>query len=247
MFKLNRNSPFLITAHSGAENTIPNSLAFIDTAAESDADGVELDLRISRDERLLFSHDPECDSLGGNRLPVSRTDFATLRKEGGIEGAELLMNRALGHGLYLNIDLKDGNALPVLRSYLKRRGALGRTLITGLHFRDVADLKREREGLNILLGLDYEFEGLSDREIGRLLKRGAAFAAGNGCLGLNLEQRFLSRAHIDELGDERPLISLWTVNNDRELAESLSLRPDMITTNIPARARVLKREVVAES
>jgi glycerophosphoryl diester phosphodiesterase len=242
MFKLTDKNTPLITAHSGAEHTPPNSLDFIDTAAQSGADGVELDLRISRDGRLLFSHDPVWSSPEGKKLPVAETSFPTLQREGGFEKAEFLMDRALDRSLYLNIDLKDGNALPPLRSYLKRRDALDRAVITGLHFRGVGEMKREREGLNILLGLDHEFEGLNVEEIGRLLKHGAEFAAGNGCLGLNLEQRFLTRDHIRELGVERPLISLWTINNDRELTKALGLGADMITTNIPVRARRRNRE-----
>ena len=47
----------MITAHSGCDNTPENSLEFLGKALGMEVDAVEIDVRKSRDGRLILSHD----------------------------------------------------------------------------------------------------------------------------------------------------------------------------------------------
>ncbi len=56
----------MITAHSGCDNTAPNSVEFIDYALKSGAEAFEVDVRKDEGGRLILSHDKtveECMTL----------------------------------------------------------------------------------------------------------------------------------------------------------------------------------------
>ncbi len=58
-----RSEGTLITAHSGADGTAPNSLAFVRHAIASVADALEVDVRQGADGALILSHDaPDPDA-----------------------------------------------------------------------------------------------------------------------------------------------------------------------------------------
>ena len=47
----------MITAHSGCDETPENSLEFLRTALQSEADAVEVDVRKNGEGKLILSHD----------------------------------------------------------------------------------------------------------------------------------------------------------------------------------------------
>ena len=47
----------MITAHSGCDETPENSLEFLRTALQSEADAVEVDVRRNGEGKLILSHD----------------------------------------------------------------------------------------------------------------------------------------------------------------------------------------------
>lgn len=64
----------LIIAHRGASSDAPeNTLAAFRLAWEQGADGVELDLRLSADRRLVVHHDADTRRTCGQRLRVAGT------------------------------------------------------------------------------------------------------------------------------------------------------------------------------
>ncbi|MFV0429946.1 MAG: glycerophosphodiester phosphodiesterase [Arachnia sp.] len=73
--------PIRAIAHRGAprlarENTLPALAA----ALAHGADAVEIDVRLTRDERPIVIHDPTLKRLWGKDLVVAETDYETLRR-----------------------------------------------------------------------------------------------------------------------------------------------------------------------
>jgi len=68
-----------VIAHRGASRDCPgNSLAAFDEALRQGADGIELDVQLSRDGIPVVYHDRTLTRAGGGRRGVARLDFAEL-------------------------------------------------------------------------------------------------------------------------------------------------------------------------
>ena len=70
-----------IIAHRGASRDRPqNTLAAFDEALRQGADGIELDVQLSRDEIPVVYHDRTLSRAGGGRRRVARLTFRELRE-----------------------------------------------------------------------------------------------------------------------------------------------------------------------
>lgn len=103
----------MITAHAGAEGTLPNTPESLRVLAAIGADAVEMDVRRAPDGILVLSHNPVESSSGHLRLEDA---FAV------VEPAK---------GLSVNIDLKQEGLIEAVADIAGRTGMLGRILFTG--------------------------------------------------------------------------------------------------------------------
>jgi glycerophosphoryl diester phosphodiesterase len=72
--------PRALIAHRGASADAPeNTLAAIRLAVEQRADGIEVDLQLTADHRLVIVHDRDLSHLAGVKLQVEQTAFDELR------------------------------------------------------------------------------------------------------------------------------------------------------------------------
>lgn len=70
-----------LIGHRGASGSAPeNTLASIREAWRLDADGVEIDVRLSRDNKVVVIHDDTLQRTAGMNLSVRSTDHHVLRK-----------------------------------------------------------------------------------------------------------------------------------------------------------------------
>lgn len=99
----------LITAHAGAENTVPNSMESVLFLAQCGADAIEVDVR-RQGGRLVLAHEP----VGDRSDYVSLADF---------------LNRV--SGIAVNLDVKEPGMLPMAGEIAAACGALDRILFTG--------------------------------------------------------------------------------------------------------------------
>lgn len=122
----------LITAHSGAENTIDNTIESIRVMADCGADVIEIDVRM-HEGRLVMSHDEpkgEVDSLADA--------FAIVEKH---------------PGLRMNIDLKQTGIVSAVAELARKCGVEDRLLFTGGVGEDDFPAIRER-GLTVWYNSD---------------------------------------------------------------------------------------------
>ena len=102
-----------VIAHRGASRDCPeNTLAAFDEALRQGADGIELDVQLSRDGIPVVYHDRTLVRAGGGRRRVARIDFAELA--------------ALDPGARVDRRFR-GQHIPALEDVLARYG--GRTLL----------------------------------------------------------------------------------------------------------------------
>jgi len=71
----------LIIGHRGAKGIAPeNSLSAFKKAVELGIDGIELDVHLTKDEKLIVIHDMDLQRLAGLRIPIKQLTFKELKE-----------------------------------------------------------------------------------------------------------------------------------------------------------------------
>ena len=102
----------LIIAHRGASTLRPeNTLAAFALAVEQGADGVELDVRLSKDGHPVLVHDATLLRISGNPQKVSQLTLGELQQEDCGHGQTVAhlsdLFELIGEATLYNIELKD--------------------------------------------------------------------------------------------------------------------------------------------
>jgi len=233
----------LITAHSGAEGTPPNSLGFVRKAAAAGADYMELDLRITADGVPVFHHDPVIRGSDGTVLKVAFCDYRSLREasSGRLAKGSDILAAVRESGTAVHLDMKDPAALGITERILKDLNLADRTLLSGLHRDQAAEIRRDFPDLGVMLNLDYELDEAA--RIGQLaaeFREGLESARSLGCRMINLEhvrccEEFVLSAHRAGIG-----ISVWTVEKEKDFRRLIEIAVDSITTDSVSLLRSLR-------
>jgi glycerophosphoryl diester phosphodiesterase len=102
----------LIIGHRGASTMMPeNSLSAFSLAIEQGADGIETDVRLSKDGRPVLFHDATLQRLSGNPSKVCDLTVDQLKQEDVGQGQTVALLdelfKLLGDEILYNIELKD--------------------------------------------------------------------------------------------------------------------------------------------
>jgi len=222
----------LIVAHRGAWGEAPqNSPAALEAAIALGCDMVELDVRQTRDGRLVVMHDARA---GGT--PIAALELEQLRdrlKPGhAAPRLEELLEPAAGR-IALDVELKEDDCVEPAMEMLAARLPTDRYVVTSFLDSALATARRvapeARTGL--LLHPGRRPRGLERR----LSQTGANFIAPHASL---------ARAGLLAWAANRGLSSyVWTVNDIRALRILLAdVRVTAVITDRPARALAYRRE-----
>lgn len=237
-----------ITAHSGCDGTERDSFASIEAGIALGADCVEVDVRMDAEGCLRLSHDARADYQGAVLL-------------------EDALRRVAQTGARVNCDLKQPAALyPVLamaeacglgREQLILSGSVSCDLLAA----DASVARRAQVYLNIeemlkllLVGqtsslsqlfvfpwdaLKEQYAALLQTRMGWL----ADTALSLGAAAINLPYQGVEGRHVDFFRDKGIGLSLWTVNEQEDMARLLAFAPQNITTLHVERALCLRARI----
>lgn len=239
-----------IIAHRGASFDAPeNTVAAVLEAWAQGADAVELDLRLTRDGRLVIFHDRSLRRI--TRVPgvIGQMTWAQVRRldAGGWKDPKWAKERipALDEILSLVprrkrvfLELKDGcEVFPELRRCLRKAKPVQAVLI-GFSWKTMAAARREFIGSPVYWNIDRQedpgaggWAGVFDRLIAR--------ATAAGFDGVHLSNRLpLRTAMIRKMTQAGLAVYVWTVD-EPERARTLQARgANGVTTNRPAWLRM---------
>jgi glycerophosphoryl diester phosphodiesterase len=229
----------LIIAHRTAPAFAPeNSLEGIRVSFGQGADGVEIDLRMSLDQRAFLMHDNSMSRTTGWPLPLELTPsflVRTRRLRGSGERVPSLGQAldALPEDKILAADIKTPWAVLALASAARRRGIAGRTLVWCSSALAVKWAVKRNLGWEVAHYKDFE-----DRHNNRAFIRNAQ-RIGAGAVSLDwraIDADLVGFAHGQGL-------KVYSWHKEYELApDKLSAGLDGLITDYPARARdVLER------
>lgn len=228
----------LIIAHRGAnrfatENTLPAFKKAIDLGC----DGVELDVRLTRDNRVVVFHDDKLLRLFGIDEMVSELSYEKLRRLTD-EKVPLLYDvlNVIKGMRFINIELKvDGKFSGVLEEQtlkvVKMFDISNRILFSSFNPLSIGIIRRLKK--DVMTGFLFEKDAFY-KELG------AVVASFLGCVSVNPQFYILNdfmMMHYREWGLK---VYVWTVDKKEDIKEMMRLGVDGIITNSPEVALKIK-------
>lgn len=232
-----------VWAHRGASGHVPeNTIEAFRMAAEMRADGVELDVQLSKDGELVVIHDETLDRVSGELGYVRDMDFAELRKLNvsrpfpdfaptRIPSLAEVLEELKGAGLKINIEIKNGiffypGIEEKTAELVKRIEMEERIIFSSFNHQSVMKMKsRCPKSETGFLVADVLVDAVS-------------YAKEYGVDALHppwhhaQDEGFIARCHESGLA-----VNLWTVNNHDDMEKYCLWGADAIITNYPDIAR----------
>jgi len=217
-----------IYAHRGNTLNAPeNTLAAFAAAVELGCDGIELDVRRTKDGAIVCHHDPEIAGLG----PLCDLEVAALPASVPLL-ADVL---ELTESLIVNVELKNDPGEPgfdpsdafaaQVVAVVHECGAPDRVLYSSFHRATLDQLVALDCGSPVgwLLGVDVEVSAIVDE------------AAAAGFSALHPFVWSVNAAAVAAAHERSLAINTWTVNADEDLERMVALGVDAIITDRPDR------------
>jgi len=241
-------------AHRGASHDAPeNTLAAFRLAREMGADGVELDVQVSKDGEAVVIHNFTVDATTDGQGAVRSKTLAELKElDAGswfdavptkrcpepVEGSAFASQRIptlqevmveIGHQLLLNIELKttmfgSADLTAELVRLIEDHNLVHRAVVSSFHPFALRRVKRLNHRINT--GLIYFFD-LPANLVRALL---IALADPDA---LHPEKRLVTREYMDWAKERGYRVNAWTVDEPSEMKRLISLGVDGIITNRP--------------
>jgi glycerophosphoryl diester phosphodiesterase len=218
----------LVLAHRGASRRAPeNTVEAFHAARELGADGVELDVRRTRDGVLVLSHDSVITGFGllvehpFERLRAAVPSVSTLE-----EAFDALA------GMIVNVEIKcfptEPDADPervVVRGVVEmvaRRDLFGRVIVSSFELAAV-DIVRT---IDARVATAWLTSGLAPATT-------IPIAAARGHAWLNPDRGSMTAASVRAAAEHGVRLDVWTVDDPDEIAALATAGVDAIITNVP--------------
>ena len=207
---LNLPDDFTYTAHTGCCGTQDNSLEAIKSGVENGADIVEFDLYFNEKNEAVLSH----DEPKGNEVTLD-------------EAFKLVSTY---ENLKVNVDVKKCTDLHIVYDLAEKYKITDRIFFTGIFLEDVETVKKECPTVPYYLNSEVLKENKQTPEyLNDLVK----IVKDSGAVGINFNKDSATKELVDKFHENDLLVSIWTVNEEKDMHKILYFAPDNITTRNP--------------
>ena len=230
-----------IFAHRGASGYAPeNTLTAIKKAIEMKADGIEIDIQLTKDGKIVVIHDWKVDRTTTGRGFVYELDFGYIRS---LDAGQWYTKDFIGevvptleevldilpNDMMLNIEIKDTarkhsnieeKMLEVLKKYPEK---FDNIIVSSFHHDKIKRLQELEPKLKLALLTDSEFI-----EIEKYLSTN-----GLNSFSYHPEINLISKEDVEILHEKGIKVFVWTVNKEEDLAYLIKLGVDGVITNYP--------------
>ena len=242
---MNTSNHPLIWGHRGASGYAPeNTLPAFQMAADMGADGVELDIQMTKDGVIVVCHDETIDRTSTGKGWLKDYTFDELRRldfsngNAAYEGTKIpTMEEVLDlldpTGLTINIELKTGIIFydrieEKILELVRRKGWQDRVIYSSFNHYTVCRIKELDPSAKV--GLLYGDGPIDMPGYGKRLQADA------------LHPAFYNLQYPNYMEDCRKnglSVNVWTVNTEKDLLACRDYGVDSVITNYPAQARKL--------
>ena len=202
---------FTVTAHTGCEETVDNSLDSIRKGYESGADIVEFDLNFTSNGEAVLSHDEP--HSGCVTLDEAFSLIAELPD------------------LKVNVDCKSVANPKVVTELAQKHGISDRIFYTGIGEEDINVVREQTPDVAYWLNFDIDVEKKTDEEYLLSLAKKTREV---GAVGININYKTCSKELVDVFHSEGLMVSIWTVNKKFDMIKTVPFGADNITTRQPS-------------
>jgi glycerophosphoryl diester phosphodiesterase len=249
-------------AHRGESYDAPeNTLASLELGFERGADGVEMDLHLTADHKLITIHDPDTFRVtggknnGGQKLIVAQTSASELErldvgrwKSANFAGQRMpMVEDVLGtlppdtkQRLFIEVKVGPDAAAPLVEAIKKAGHSPDRTAIISFKLDTCAEVKKQMPELKVYYLADFKENkktGAPPPTIDELIK--TAKDANLDGLDLNYKGP-LDTASIKKIHDAGLKCYIWTLDDPDIAKQMINAGVDGITTN---RAQWLRQQL----
>lgn len=224
-------------AHRGASYLAPeNTIAAEKKAFKLDADAVECDIQLSKDNRLMVVHDSNTKRVAGKDLKISETDSKELRKldVGSFKSKkfkgekipfleEAIENLPKGKNLVIELKSKT-ETVPFLKEVVLKSGKIEQLMFIAFDYATILEVKNTFP--------ENKCYWLCGKK-GTLLSR-IEDVAGHRLDGVDLSSSIVDAELVDQLKKLGLDIVVYTVDDPAEAKRLVDLGVTKITTNRPA-------------
>ena len=228
-----------IIAHRGVtRNDQENTLPAYHQAFSEGADGLEIDVRLSKDEKPIIFHDEDTSRLFKKNLEIKNTTFFELKALGNNENRIPLLDEVLDflpQNKECFIEIKsDANTVPFLDKL-----RIEKKNITFLSFDKNVVLALKKRFPNKLVFQSFHMLQIERYGIKKILE----FYKNGNSDGLSIDIRGLSNKTIDKILEKKIDLIIWTLNSLERLKElsKKNIRA-IITDEVKDFADFLKRK-----
>ncbi len=234
--------PRLLVGHRGypakyPENTIASFLA----ALFYGADGLELDMWLSKDGELVVIHDPDTERVAGKKLVVKETTFEELRQLDLGLGQRIPTLRevleAVPPDIPLFVEIKDVDAaVPALHLILEKN-RLEKTMFVSFKPEALEAIRRESNEaqLGFIIG---SMEAAQQAPI--LAQKLGLVAIAPPILGIKYLGLEAYRDYLKKMKKMGLYIAVWTVDRPEDLVPVKDLVDAVITNDVETMKKAVK-------
>lgn len=232
-----------IIAHRGASYLAPeNTMASVMLGWKKGAD-VEVDVHLSKDNRIMVIHDSSTKKTGKTDLNVKDTPSRELRKldVGSFKAAEYTgeqipfltdVIKTIPPGRKLYVEIKcEKEVLPILEKLISQSGKMSQIVIIGFDLETVTLSKK------LIDVPTYWLKGTEkDKETEKWIPHSpqlVQIAKNKGLDGLDVHYAGITKEFTDAVKASRQKLYVWTVDNPDEAIRLVNLGVAGITTNRP--------------
>ena len=249
MLSLNLMAQVNYIAHRGDSYIAPeNTVIAAKMAWESGADAVEVDVHVSKDNRIMVIHDHDTKRTcyGKNNLSISKTPSVLLRDldAGVLKGKEFKgekipflseLAETVPAGKYLVVEIKCGKEIfQPLALFMDKYAKKCNIVFIAFDWDMILELKKTYP--------ENKCYWLSSSKTGLIKKMNEAASAGLN--GVNLGFRIIDEEVMKTAGDLKIEVLAWTVDDPTEAKHLIDLGVGKITTNRP---KWLKEELAKKN
>jgi glycerophosphoryl diester phosphodiesterase len=223
----------LIIGHRGARGYAPeNTLRSFKKAVGLGAQGVELDVHLSKDKKLIVIHDNDVSRTTRGKGLVSQITLEEIKKIDAGSGERIptleeVIDLLAGKNILLNIELKGlGTVVPAVK-LIEQKRITNQVVISSFLYNK----------LRIAKNLNPKIKtGILIRKLPRRLADFLKLAKTHHADGFHIRHNFLKKKYLAAAHQNNLYIWAWTVNSSREIKKFKSWGVDGLITNYPDRA-----------
>lgn len=238
--KVDNNHKTLIIAHRGASALAhENTIEAFQIAYLLNADGIELDLRKTKDNIIIVNHNPYI-----NNLLIKDHTYQELLDEALKENYIIpTFNEVIdkfGGKIFLDIEIKEPGFVNEVVNLLLKTTDFNKFMIRSFNKDIIIKVKQINASTNtaLILGEKHLKYGIFSRIFDIFPKK---HITKTKCNVISPNHRLLLFHYIKRMHKLGLPVSVWTVNNEKTINKLINLKVDYLITNYPDKALEIRK------